>query len=85
MSTAITKYDTISLQEQQLIWKPFVPINTHELGKPWKNKWRTWSGKKKLKKDSEHIRRGQGNEMNRIKIKDYETMSRHNESKTKIK
>ena len=37
------------------------------------------------RKDSEHIRRGKGNEMNRIKIKDCETMSRHNESKTKMK
>ena len=42
-------------------------------------------GKTNERKDSEHIRRGQENEMNRIKIKDYESMSRHNESKTKIK
>ena len=42
-------------------------------------------GKQIKEKIVEHIRRGKGNEMNRIKIKDCETMSRQNESKTKMK
>ena len=40
--------------------------------------------KKQIKeKIVQHIRRKKRNEMNRINIKDCETMSRHNESKTK--
>ena len=65
-----------------------MPINIHKLGKPWdsNNNKRQHGRKRQIKeKIVEHIRQGKGNETNRSKIEDCETMSRHNESKTEMK